>query len=248
MGFLNHATNNVIIDAVLTERGRELLSRNDGSFRIKSFSFGDDEVDYSLITKYGREVGKEKIEKNTPIFEANPNENIAIKYPLISFPNPLTNISEIPSFIRSDDRGSIGLVLGSDVEAELTSDFTIKSSVNKDSSFTVDPAIVDNFIFIKMHDRLLKMTTSEGVSLIDTDVNEIATYKMSTQTLTGANRDFNNQVSQTVEFTINGVVTASTFSNFSTVGDSNRINTTIQVIGASSGARILVPVEIRKPS
>ena len=27
MGFLNHATNNIIIDAVLTERGRELLSR-----------------------------------------------------------------------------------------------------------------------------------------------------------------------------------------------------------------------------
>ena len=28
MGFLNHSTNNIIIDAVLTEKGRELLSRN----------------------------------------------------------------------------------------------------------------------------------------------------------------------------------------------------------------------------
>ena len=51
MGFLNHATNNIIIDAVLTERGRELLSQNNGSFRISSFSFGDDEVDYTLVTK-----------------------------------------------------------------------------------------------------------------------------------------------------------------------------------------------------
>ena len=37
MGFLNHATNNIIIDAVLTERGREYLSQNNGSFRISSF-------------------------------------------------------------------------------------------------------------------------------------------------------------------------------------------------------------------
>lgn len=245
MGFLNHATNNIIIDAVLTERGRELLSRNDGSFRIKSFAFGDDEIDYSLIKKYGREIGKEKIEKNTPIFEANPNENIAIKYPLISFPNPLTAITEIPRFVRSDTRSSISLLFGSDVEANLTSDFTVKSKVNQDSSFTVDPAIVDNFIFIKMHDNLLRMTTTKDVSLIDTDVNGIATYKMSTEILTGTNKDFNNQVSQKVEFTINGVITASTFTNFSAVGNSSVINTSIQVIGSSSGARILVPVEIR---
>ena len=84
MGFLNHATNNIIIDAVLTERGRELLSRNDGSFNVAAFAFGDDEVDYSIIKKYGLTIGKEKIEKNTPIFEANPNENISIKHPLIS--------------------------------------------------------------------------------------------------------------------------------------------------------------------
>ena len=75
MGFLNHATNNIIIDAVLTERGRELLSQNNGSFNIASFAFGDDEVDYGLIKKFGMNVGKEKIEKNTPVLEANPNEN-----------------------------------------------------------------------------------------------------------------------------------------------------------------------------
>ena len=39
MGFLNHATSNIIIDAVLTERGRELLARNDGSFNISSFTW-----------------------------------------------------------------------------------------------------------------------------------------------------------------------------------------------------------------
>ena len=68
MGFLNHATNNIIIDAVLTERGREYLAQNNGAFKIASFSFGDDEVDYSLLKKYGLTIGKEKIEKNNFFF------------------------------------------------------------------------------------------------------------------------------------------------------------------------------------
>ena len=70
MGFLDNSTNNVIVDAVLTDYGRELLAQNDGSFSIVKFAFGDDEVDYSTIKKFGRTVGKEKIEKNTPVFEA----------------------------------------------------------------------------------------------------------------------------------------------------------------------------------
>ena len=53
MGFLNHATNNIIIDAVLTDKGRELLSRNDGSFKISRFRLSDDEVDYSIVEQYG---------------------------------------------------------------------------------------------------------------------------------------------------------------------------------------------------
>ena len=49
MGFLNHATNNIIIDAVLTERGRELLANE--NFNVSNFALGDDEVDYSIIQK-----------------------------------------------------------------------------------------------------------------------------------------------------------------------------------------------------
>ena len=51
MGFLDHSTNNIILDAVLTDTGRKFLSRNDGSFSITKFALGDDEVDYSLIEK-----------------------------------------------------------------------------------------------------------------------------------------------------------------------------------------------------
>ena len=69
MGFLDHSTNNIVVDAVLTDLGRQALAKNDGSFSIYQFALGDDEIDYSIIQQFGRTVGKEKIEKNTPILE-----------------------------------------------------------------------------------------------------------------------------------------------------------------------------------
>jgi len=76
MGFLDHSTNNIIIDAVLTDKGRAKLAS--GDLNIIGYTFGDDEVDYSLIKKYGILVGKEKIEKNTPVFEASTLSDNAI--------------------------------------------------------------------------------------------------------------------------------------------------------------------------
>ena len=88
MGYLDNSTNNIILDAVLTDFGRQALARNDGSFRVAKFSLGDDEVNYGIITKYGRTIGREKIEKNTPIFEAFTNQNLGLKYRMISAPRP----------------------------------------------------------------------------------------------------------------------------------------------------------------
>lgn len=69
MGFLDHSTNNIIVDAVLTAEGRAKLAA--GNLVISSYSFFDTEVDYTIIKKYGVVVGKEKIEKNTAILEAS---------------------------------------------------------------------------------------------------------------------------------------------------------------------------------
>ena len=92
MGYLDNSTNNIILDAVLTDFGRQALARNDGSFRVAKFSLGDDEVNYGIITKYGRTIGREKIEKNTPIFEAQTNANLALKYKNVSISNPFLTI------------------------------------------------------------------------------------------------------------------------------------------------------------
>ena len=48
MGYLNNAV--VTVDAILTDKGRELLARGDGSFRITQFGLSDDEIDYSLCS------------------------------------------------------------------------------------------------------------------------------------------------------------------------------------------------------
>jgi len=75
MGFLDHSTNNIIVDAVLTDRGRRALARNDGSFSIAKFCLGDDEIDYSLFNENhpnGTQYSAEAIE-NMPLIEAIPN-------------------------------------------------------------------------------------------------------------------------------------------------------------------------------
>ena len=85
MGFLDHSTNNIIVDAVLTDVGREKLASATASENfVAAYAFADDEIDYTMIKKYGTIVGKEKIEKNTPIFEAQTSSNLGLKHKLLS--------------------------------------------------------------------------------------------------------------------------------------------------------------------
>ena len=46
MGYLNNSV--ITVDAILTKKGRELLARGDGSFKITQFALADDEIDYTL--------------------------------------------------------------------------------------------------------------------------------------------------------------------------------------------------------
>ena len=47
MSFLDNS-GDIILDAVLTDAGRERLARGDGTFKITKFAFGDDEINYEL--------------------------------------------------------------------------------------------------------------------------------------------------------------------------------------------------------
>lgn len=248
MGFLNHATNNIIIDAVLTERGRELLANE--SFEISTFTFGDDEIDYSLITKYGLTIGKEKIEKNTPIFEANPNENIAIKYPLITYANAVSNLSNIPVlswFNKPTNSDYIELKYTNDsttsTTAQLSSTIEVVNNVNNlNVGDFLEESINDKSFFIKVHDELIKLS---GYTSIDTDLNGVAMYRVPSSVV-NENPAWQNQRKLTFTIFSYGVTTLKSFTKYSSVLDSNKINTTIQIIGQNSGATLNIPVIITK--
>ena len=86
MGYLNNSV--VTVDAILTNKGRELLARGDGSFRITQFALSDDEIDYTLYNPthpsgsafYGQAL------ENMPLLEAFPEETQNLRYKLVTLP------------------------------------------------------------------------------------------------------------------------------------------------------------------
>ena len=84
MGYLDNSS--ITVDAILTKRGRELLARNDGSFKITQFALGDDEIDYTLFNENhpnGTQYAAEAIE-NMPLIEAIPDGSNMMKSQLIT--------------------------------------------------------------------------------------------------------------------------------------------------------------------
>jgi len=95
MAFLDNS-GDIILDAVLTDLGRERLSRSDGSFNIVKFALGDEEINYTLYDKnhpsgsayYDIEI------MQTPVLEAFTNNASSMKSKLISIGR--TNILYLP--------------------------------------------------------------------------------------------------------------------------------------------------------
>jgi hypothetical protein len=81
MGFIDSSSS--IVVAILTTDGRNALAKNDGSFRISKFSFGDDEINYSL---YNPITDDDTDILNLPILEPSSNAKTALKYRLITLP------------------------------------------------------------------------------------------------------------------------------------------------------------------
>lgn len=98
MGYLNNAT--TVLDAVLTKKGRELLSRGEQAFNITKFALSDDEVDYSLWN-VAHPLGTDyygTVIENLPLLEPTTDPDTVMKYKLITrndLPNKLPVISSI---------------------------------------------------------------------------------------------------------------------------------------------------------
>lgn len=91
MGYLDNST--VTVEAILTKKGREILSKG-GILNITKFALADDEVDYSLwqadhplgTNYYGTII------ENMPVLEATPDETQTMRYKLVTLPKTTTKM------------------------------------------------------------------------------------------------------------------------------------------------------------
>ena len=216
MGYLNN--NTVTVDAILTKKGRELLARNDGSFRITQFSLADDEIDYTLYNPNhpsGSAFYGEAIE-NMPILEAFPDETQTMKYKLLTLPR---GTAKLP--VLEVGYTTITMKQGSSLSiTPQTLNYLGTDSTFEASGYTAtigDSRTLSNF---------------EGVG-----VNTTNAAQLNSTTTVGTN------VSRTViGTTIN--LTATTVNTL--FGTSNTLNTILTVTGRDSGARLTIPLNITK--
>ena len=246
MGFLDHSTNNVIIDAVLTDYGRRLLAENQGGFKIAFFSLADDEVDYTTIRKFGRMVGKEKIAKNTPIFEAQTTTNLAMKHRLISIPNPLITIMPTLNLVASEISGGDTGTLGTNSVKFLTASpvsmkfaQTLATSVGSDGTLRSIPAgLSDKTFTFLMNDRFffidggVKLSTQPNTKISAYQVGANVTNHLGVQNASGCNFSVSRRS-----------IDNSLYTTFGDAG-STTISTVLSVIGDQSGLRRDIKLQI----
>lgn len=226
MGFLDHSTNNIIVDAVLTDLGRQAMAN--GTFNVASFSLADDEVDYTLIEKFGRTVGKEKIIKNTPIFEAQTVATLAMKHRLLTIAD--ATFIYVPTM--SVERAPTSFTPGSNQEITLTQTIT---GVTNLSAFPIDTEF-----FVELPNRFLKLLDSgRGTSSIIEQGTQTAIY-----TVAGTSTSPGTLPSVTLKVATQGI-DATVFNTFGTNSAKTRIDCVISVIGTATGLRTTIPVVIQ---
>ncbi len=216
MGYLSNQV--VTVDAILTKKGRELLAKGDGTFKITQFALADDEIDYTLYNPdhpsgsayYGVAI------ENMPLLEAFPDETQIMKYKLTTLPRGTAKLPVLDlgfSAIRLKQGASLAIT-------PQTLNYLGSSQAFESSGYVA--TIADARV----------LSTYNGVGINTPD----ATALNLTTTL-GTN------VSKTVigtSINLTGTTVNTLF------GTNETLQTTITVIGRDSGARLTIPVTIVK--
>ena len=216
MGYLDNSI--VTVDAILTKKGRELLARGDGSFRITQFALSDDEIDYTLYNPthplgsayYGQAI------ENMPLLEAFPDETQIMKYKLTTLPRgtaklPILDIGY--TAIRLKQGASLAIT-------PQTLNYLGSSQTFESGGYVV--TIADA--------RVLQTFNGVGINTPEAE-------RLNTTTTLGTN------VSKTVIGT--SINLTGTSINTLFAGQTS-LQTTITVIGRDSGARVTLPLTIVK--
>ena len=222
MGYLNNQI--ITVDAILTNKGRELLARGDGGFNITQFALSDDEVDYTLYNPthpsgsayYGEAI------QNMPLMEAFPDESQMMKYKLVTLPRGTQVMPYINgvSGVQDLNQGQ-PLVVGPTTANYITSPGPEASGY----SFTIADVRV--------------CALNGGFTANGTGANAQAiNLQNSNQIITNG-----TSVSQTV---IGTTLTMTGTENNILFGTATTLTTTLTVIGLNSGARAQVPVVLQR--
>jgi hypothetical protein len=214
MGYLSNQI--VTVDAILTKKGRELLAKGDGTFKITQFALADDEIDYTLYNPdhpNGSAYYGEAIEA-MPLMEAFPDETQIMKYKLTTLPRGTAKLPVLDlgfAAIRLKQGASLAIT-------PQTLNYLGSSQAFESAGYVAtiaDARVLNNFNGVGIN-------TPEAAALNST-------------TTLGTN------VSKTVIGTsIN--LTATTVNTL--FGGNTTLQTTITVIGRDSGARLTIPVTI----
>ena len=218
MGYLNNQV--VTIDAILTKKGRELLAKGDGTFNITQFALADDEIDYTLYNPQHPSGSAFYGEaiENMPLMEAFPNENQIMKYKLATLPR---GTSRMPIL----DLGQGNVQLKQTAQKTLTPqtlNYLGNDSVFESSGYTF--TISDSRLFS---------------SFVGSGVDQPATLSTNSTETVGTN------VSKTV---IGTTLTMRATGVNTLFGSGKILQATLTVVGRDSGARLQIPVQVKRTS
>jgi hypothetical protein len=216
MGYLDNSV--VTVDAILTKKGRELMARGDGSFRVTQFALSDDEIDYTLYNTThpsGSNYYGEAIE-GMPLLEAFPDETQIMKYKLVTLPR---GTSRLP--ILNVGYSSITLKQGASLAiTPQTLNYLGANQTFETNGYTA--TIADTRV----------LSTFNGVG-----VNTPEASALNQTTTLGTN----------VSKTVIGTSINLTATNVNTLfGTNTQLQTTVTIIGRDSGARVTIPITITK--
>jgi len=220
MGYLNNQV--VTVDAILTNKGRELLAKNDGSFRITQFALADDEIDYTLYNPthpsgsafYGEAI------QNMPLLEAFPIETQIMKYKLATLPR---GTAKLP--VLDLGYSAITLVQGASLAiTPQTLNYLGNTQTFETSGYSATISDV----------RLFSTFTGIG---INTPAATAANTAVTSTTTLGTN------VSTTV---IGSQINLRATTINTLFGSNTQLSATLTVVGLDSGARLTIPVTINK--
>ncbi len=232
MGY-NDNTTDFYIDATVTDVGRRALARNDGSFSVVRFRFGDDEIDYRDWNALTGSDSKDAKILDTPILEALTNETVALRNPLVTIRN--SSLQYMPTMVSNPS--SVSLKERTD-SAGGGANVTVSQQTTR-SQAIIPAELVDVNYIVEVDNDLIYVPKEVPVSIqpFGTAKYIIPADPTATTSANGTQCVFTLRV-QTLSTEVFDILAGST------AVQPRTINTTVIVTGQQSGLSVQVPVSI----